>query len=221
MCFHLSIAEASHNLVLLQTMRGFFDLLQSSVKQSRQRMYQVPPVFTQLTGQHREIMDAIFAGDAGSAREAMMAHLGFVHTTIRQFDEDQARRARITACPTNDPRFLLEIKHDHFRRQRLPRCRPTHSALSSSTTSTVVLTQYTLRRNVEDLGQVALRQRVLKNMSALSTETTLFGEKLSMPVALAPVGLCGMYARRGSPGCRGGGRQRHSVYLIDRFCLSD
>jgi hypothetical protein len=30
-------------------MRGFFDLLQSSVKQSRQRMYQVPPVFTQLT----------------------------------------------------------------------------------------------------------------------------------------------------------------------------
>jgi GntR family L-lactate dehydrogenase operon transcriptional regulator len=40
--FHLAIAEASHNIVLLQTMRGFFDLLQSSVKQSRQRMYQVP-----------------------------------------------------------------------------------------------------------------------------------------------------------------------------------
>jgi Transcriptional regulators len=35
--FHLAIAEASHNVVLLQTMRGFFDLLQSSVKQSRQR----------------------------------------------------------------------------------------------------------------------------------------------------------------------------------------
>jgi transcriptional regulator, GntR family len=43
--FHLAIAEASHNVVLLQTMRGFFDLLQSSVKQSRQRMYLVPPVF--------------------------------------------------------------------------------------------------------------------------------------------------------------------------------
>jgi isopentenyl diphosphate isomerase/L-lactate dehydrogenase-like FMN-dependent dehydrogenase len=73
---------------------------------------------------------------------------------------------------------------------------------------------------VEDLGQVALRQRVLKNMSALSTETTLFGEKLSMPVALAPVGLCGMYA----PGkCRlqGGGCERYSLYLIDRIRLSD
>jgi hypothetical protein len=40
-------------VVLLQTMRGFFDLLQSSVKQSRQRMYLVPPVFAQLTEQHR------------------------------------------------------------------------------------------------------------------------------------------------------------------------
>ncbi len=34
-------------------------------------------------------------------------------------------------------------------------------------------------------------------MSALSLETTLFNETLSMPVALAPVGLTGMYARRG------------------------
>ena len=57
--------------------------------------------------------------------------------------------------------------------------------------------EHTLRRNVEDLSDVALRQRVLKNMSDLSLETTLFKEKLSMPVALAPVGLCGMYARRG------------------------
>ena len=50
--------------------------------------------------------------------------------------------------------------------------------------------EYTLRRNVEDLSEVALRQRILKNMSDLSLETTLFNEKLSMPVALAPVGLC-------------------------------
>lgn len=44
--FHLAIAEASHNIVLLQTMRGFFDVLQSSVKHSRQRMYLVPRFFT-------------------------------------------------------------------------------------------------------------------------------------------------------------------------------
>uniref|UniRef100_UPI0028AB37FA FMN-dependent L-lactate dehydrogenase LldD n=1 Tax=Mixta calida TaxID=665913 RepID=UPI0028AB37FA len=55
----------------------------------------------------------------------------------------------------------------------------------------------TLKRNSEDLAQIALRQRILRNMSSLSLETQLFGETLSMPVALAPVGLCGMYARRG------------------------
>ncbi|WP_213134300.1 transcriptional regulator LldR [Citrobacter sp. FP75] len=97
--FHLAIAEASHNVVLLQTMRGFFDVLQSSVKQSRQRMYLVPPVFSQLTEQHLAVLDAIVAGDADGARKAMMAHLSFVHTTIKRFDEDQARQARITRLP--------------------------------------------------------------------------------------------------------------------------
>ncbi|PML15490.1 FMN-dependent L-lactate dehydrogenase LldD [Vibrio breoganii] len=55
----------------------------------------------------------------------------------------------------------------------------------------------TLRNNTQDLGDVALRQRVLNNMSELNLETELFGEKLAMPIALAPVGLTGMYARRG------------------------
>lgn len=57
--------------------------------------------------------------------------------------------------------------------------------------------EHTLRKNVEDLSEIALRQRVLKDMSELNTEIELFGEKLSMPVALAPVGVLGMYARRG------------------------
>ncbi|WP_147199539.1 FMN-dependent L-lactate dehydrogenase LldD [Pantoea sp. MBD-2R] len=57
--------------------------------------------------------------------------------------------------------------------------------------------EHTLRRNTADLADIALRQRILNNMSALSLETTLFDEKLAMPVVLAPVGLTGMYARRG------------------------
>lgn len=57
--------------------------------------------------------------------------------------------------------------------------------------------EQTLRRNVEDLAAVALRQRVLKDMSRLDTSIELFGEKLSIPVALSPVGLTGMYRRRG------------------------
>lgn len=57
--------------------------------------------------------------------------------------------------------------------------------------------EHTLGRNVSDLADIALRQRVLKNMSDLSLETKLFNETLSMPVALGPVGLLGMFARRG------------------------
>lgn len=57
--------------------------------------------------------------------------------------------------------------------------------------------EHTLRRNVEDLAGIELRQRVLRDMSSLDLTTRLFGETLSMPVALAPVGLTGMYARRG------------------------
>jgi len=55
----------------------------------------------------------------------------------------------------------------------------------------------TLRSNVEDLTDVALRQRVLRDVSQLSLESTLFGETVAMPVALAPIGLGGMSARRG------------------------
>lgn len=106
--FHLAIAEASHNVVLLQTMRGFFEVLQSSVKQSRQRMYLIPPVFEQLTEQHQAVLDAIVAGDPDGARKAMMAHLSFVHTTIKRFDEDLARQARITRLPGDHNEYPRE-----------------------------------------------------------------------------------------------------------------
>ncbi len=55
----------------------------------------------------------------------------------------------------------------------------------------------TLARNVTDWHEVALRQRVLRDMSELDLGTRLFGEALKLPIVLAPVGLTGMYARRG------------------------
>ncbi len=57
--------------------------------------------------------------------------------------------------------------------------------------------EHTLRRNVADLSDIELKQRVLNNMEHVSTETTLWDDKLDLPVILAPVGLTGMYARRG------------------------
>ncbi|MFN3838977.1 MAG: FMN-dependent L-lactate dehydrogenase LldD [Brevundimonas sp.] len=57
--------------------------------------------------------------------------------------------------------------------------------------------EQTLKRNVEDFRDIALRQRVLQDMTSLNLETRLFDETLRLPVILAPVGLTGMYARRG------------------------
>ena len=55
----------------------------------------------------------------------------------------------------------------------------------------------TLRRNVADFETIALRQRVLRDVSTISLATELFGQQMAMPLALAPVGMAGMYARRG------------------------
>ena len=57
--------------------------------------------------------------------------------------------------------------------------------------------EVTLRRNVEDLQSIALRQRVLRDVSSINLSTELFGQRWAMPVGLGPVGLSGLYARRG------------------------
>jgi L-lactate dehydrogenase (cytochrome) len=57
--------------------------------------------------------------------------------------------------------------------------------------------EVTLRRNVEDLQAVALRQRVLRDVSSIDLSAELFGKRWAMPVGLGPVGLSGLYARRG------------------------
>jgi L-lactate dehydrogenase (cytochrome) len=57
--------------------------------------------------------------------------------------------------------------------------------------------EVTLRKNAEDLAHLALRQRVLRDVSKIDMSTTLFGVKQALPVALAPVGLAGLNARRG------------------------
>jgi len=57
--------------------------------------------------------------------------------------------------------------------------------------------QSTLRRNCADLQEIFLRQQVLRDVSRIELGTRLFGQRMALPLALAPVGLTGMYARRG------------------------
>lgn len=55
----------------------------------------------------------------------------------------------------------------------------------------------TLRRNVGELQTLALRQRVLRDVSGADLSTTVLGQSWQLPVALAPIGLGGLVARRG------------------------
>ena len=55
----------------------------------------------------------------------------------------------------------------------------------------------TLGRNVADIEAIALRQRVMRDMTKLDMTVETLGQKLDMPIGLAPVGMAGMYARRG------------------------
>jgi L-lactate dehydrogenase (cytochrome) len=57
--------------------------------------------------------------------------------------------------------------------------------------------EVTLKRNVEDFANLVLRQRVMRDMSNLDTSIETLGQRYRMPVGLSPVGMAGMYGRRG------------------------
>jgi len=57
--------------------------------------------------------------------------------------------------------------------------------------------EQTLQRNVSDLRALALRQRVLNDVSKIDLSVDMLGRQFDMPLILAPVGLAGMIARRG------------------------
>lgn len=53
-------------------------------------------------------------------------------------------------------------------------------------------TEQTFRENISDFGKIRLRQRVAVDMTNRTTASTMIGQEVAMPVALAPVGLTGM-----------------------------
>ena len=59
------------------------------------------------------------------------------------------------------------------------------------------LTESTYRANEEDFGKIKFRQRVLVDMENRSLESTMIGQKVAMPVALAPTGSTGMQCADG------------------------
>jgi L-lactate dehydrogenase (cytochrome) len=73
----------------------------------------------------------------------------------------------------------------------------------------------TLRRNAADLDALSFRQRVMVDVSDVSLGTTVVGQPLSMPLAIAPTGLAGFFHADGEIL---GARAAHAFGIP--FCLS-
>jgi len=82
--FHLSIIEASHNVIMLHMMRSMYDLLREGVFYNRQVMFRQRNTRDTLLDQHSAINDAIQARDSLAARRAVEAHLDFVEEALRE-----------------------------------------------------------------------------------------------------------------------------------------
>ena len=75
--------------------------------------------------------------------------------------------------------------------------------------------ELTLAANRNDLDALRLHQRVLRGAANIDTSTAVLGEPLAQPVILAPIGLAGLYARRGEVQAA---RAAHAAGVP--FCLS-
>lgn len=95
--FHMSIIEASHNVVMLHMMRSMFDLLREGVFYNRQVMFQQRTTRDMLLDQHRAINSALQARDPDAAQAAVEAHLDWVQSSLSdqrqsELNEDIARQ---------------------------------------------------------------------------------------------------------------------------------
>jgi L-lactate dehydrogenase (cytochrome) len=79
----------------------------------------------------------------------------------------------------------------------------------------------TLARNLSDLARIQMRQRVLRDVSAVSLETRWFGRAQALPVALGPIGLAGMAARRGEVQAARAARAKGVPFCLSTVSLCD
>lgn len=81
--FHLSIIEASHNVIMLHMMRSMYDLLREGVFYNRQVMFKQRITRDMLLDQHRAINAGLQARDPEAAQAAVGAHLDYVFDALR------------------------------------------------------------------------------------------------------------------------------------------
>lgn len=91
--FHLSIIEASHNVIMLHMMRSMYQLLREGVFYNRQIVFRQKTTRVTLLDQHRTINDALQARDSEAARKAVVDHLTYVESCLADNRKAEAHEA--------------------------------------------------------------------------------------------------------------------------------
>ncbi|MDP6189372.1 MAG: pyruvate dehydrogenase complex transcriptional repressor PdhR [Gammaproteobacteria bacterium] len=92
--FHLAIAEASHNAVLLHTMRALFTLLRKNIYNNLESIYPKRDIRALIHDQHSVLLQSILDGDPEAARKAAHDHLAFVEDAIIEQSKESTRSQR-------------------------------------------------------------------------------------------------------------------------------
>jgi GntR family transcriptional regulator, transcriptional repressor for pyruvate dehydrogenase complex len=103
---HRAIYDATHNLVLLHTMRVFSDMLRGGILTSREEFFHHDAVRAALLEQHRRIVAAILAREPEAATVAMREHIAFTAQTFGEIRQAADRLAR--SMRKGDGRQLLD-----------------------------------------------------------------------------------------------------------------
>ncbi|MBS4179359.1 FadR/GntR family transcriptional regulator [Lederbergia citrea] len=87
--FHIAIAEASQNQLLVSLLNHVSGLMQETMKETRRLwLYSGQTTTEKLYEEHKEIYDAIIRGDGNSARKAMLEHLENVEKLLGKYFEE-------------------------------------------------------------------------------------------------------------------------------------
>jgi len=92
--FHMAIAEASHNAVLLHTMRSLFTLLRKNIYSNLESVYPKRDARARIHDQHKVLLDAIVAEEPEKARNAAHDHLAYVEEAIIEQGKESVRIER-------------------------------------------------------------------------------------------------------------------------------
>ena len=91
--FHMSIIEASHNVIMLHMMRSMFELLREGVFYNRTVMFKQRTTRDLLLDHHRAINSALQARDGAAARAAIEMHLNYVEKDLKDQKKSEANES--------------------------------------------------------------------------------------------------------------------------------